>query len=390
MPVTRACMAVAGCLALAGLAGASPAGAADCAASAQLVSWPADGWTTAKPEAPPDALAAFTTYAFPEDQPNASPSNLQTDALLVAQGGTIVFERYEQGFRQDMPAATWGITYSVVQALYGRLTLEKHLDLDTPVGRLLPSLDSPDKQAITVRQLLTMTSGLRFDDRFDNAPFGSTLLSMLYTRGHRDMAAFVAGQPLDAKPGTRWSLSGGDPTLLMAAMRPLVGEAAYGGYPWTALFDPLGMRSVVWERDGSGTFVGSSYLYATPRDLARLGLLYLMDGCWAGQRLLPDGWVKLAGTPAAPLLGDNDGARRASFGALWWLNVPLGEGASPPMTTAPTDTLIAIGQNGQRLYVIPSLGLVIVRTADDQDRSFSDATFLQLAIKAFAARGRSS
>lgn len=390
MPVSRACIAVAGCLAIASLAPAWPASAADCAASAKLITWPDQTWATAKPASPPDAMADFTNYAFPEDQPDAPPSDLHTDALLVAQGGTIVYERYANGFRVDMPAPAWGITSSVVQALYGRVVLDKHLNIDTPVGRLLPALDTPGKQAITIHQLLTMTSGLRFDDRYEYAPFGSTLLSMLYTRGHHDMAAYVASQPLDYPPGTHWSLGGGDPMLLMAALRPLVGDAAYGSYPWTALFDPLGMRSVVWERDGVGTFIGPDYLYATPRDLARLGLLYLMDGCWDGKQLLPDDWVKLAGTPAAPLLGDNGGGRRASFGALWWLNVPLSQGASPPMTTAPQDTLTALGRKGQRLYVIPSMGLVIVRIGDDTGRDFNDAAFLQLAVKAFASRGRSS
>jgi CubicO group peptidase (beta-lactamase class C family) len=390
MPASRACIAVAGCLALATLALPSPAAAADCAATAKLTPWPTESWATAKPTSGPDTMAAFTNYAFPEDLPNATPSELHTDALLVARGGTIVYERYANGFRVDTAAHGWGITYSIVQALYGRVVLEKHLSIDTPAGRLLPALDTPDKQAITLHQLLTMTSGLRFDDRFEYAPFGSTLLSMLYTRGHHDMGSYAASQPLDYPPGTHWSLGSGDPMILMAALRPLVGEAAYGDYPWTALFDPLGMRSVTWERDGVGSFVGSDYLYATPRDFARLGLLYLMNGCWGDQQLLPDGWVKLAGTPAPPLLGDNGGGRKASFGALWWLNVPLTQGASPPMTTAPQDTLSALGRNGQRLYVIPSLGLVIVRIADDEDRSFSDATFLQLAIKAFASRGRSS
>ena len=127
-----------------------------------------------------------------------------------------------------------------------------------------------------------MRSGIDFNEAYEFAPLFSSVLAMLYTRGRADMAAFAAAQPMAAEAGTVWRYKSGDSLILAAALRDLVGADRYPDYPWTALFDRIGVTSAVWERDAAGTFVGSSYLYLTPRDLARIGLLYLRDGCWAG------------------------------------------------------------------------------------------------------------
>ena len=177
-----------------------------------------------------------------------------------------------------------------------------------------------DKARITYRELLQMRSGIDFDEAYEFAPLFSSVLAMLYTRGRADMAAFAAAQPMAAEAGTVWRYKSGDSLILAAALRDLVGADRYPDYPWTALFDRIGVTSAVWERDAAGTFVGSSYLYLTPRDLARIGLLYLRDGCWAGTRILPEGWVAFAGhaEPGArrprhlrrPLVAEPPGPRR--------------------------------------------------------------------------------
>ena len=172
-----------------------------------------------------------------------------------------------------------------------------------PVAERSPWIGSGDKARITYRQLLQMRSGIDFDEAYEFAPLFSSVLAMLYTRGRADMAAFAAAQPMAAEAGTEWRYKSGDSLILAAALRDLVGADRYPDYPWTALFDRIGVASAVWERDAAGTFVGSSYLYLTPRDLARIGLLYLRDGCWSGTRILPEGWVAFAGTPSPALDG---------------------------------------------------------------------------------------
>lgn len=231
-----------------------------------------------------------------------------------------------------------------------------------------------------------MSSGLGFQEAYEYAPVRSSVIAMLYTRGRADMGLFAAGHDLVAAPGGAWSYKSGDSLILARALRDLVGAGRYPDYPWTALFDRIGLASAVWERDGEGVFVGSSYLYATPRDLARLGLLYLADGCWRGERVLPTGWAAYAGTLAPALRGEAGAASRrdrgpVSYGAHWWLN--LDAGGRRPYPGLPEDMLIASGHWGQKLVVIPSRRLVIVRTADDRDGSFGTGRFLELVLEAF-------
>lgn len=219
-----------------------------------------------------------------------------------------------------------------------------------------------------------MSSGLALREAYEFAPVRSSVVAMLYTRGRRDMGLFAAGHPPAAEPGTSWSYKSGDSLILSRALRDLVGSERYPDYPWTALFDRVGVTSATWERDGEGVFVGSSYLYATPRDLARIGLLYLRDGCWAGgSRVLPEGWVADASTPARALDGAPapwwrrwSGRGPAAYGAHWWLNRGGEAGGRRPFPQVPDDALIASGHWGQRLVVVPSRKLVIVRTADDR------------------------
>ncbi len=166
--------------------------------------------------------------------------------------------------------------------------------------------------------------------------------------------------------------------MLDAALRPSLGK----DWPWVLLLDTLGMKSATWERDGKGVVVGSSYLHATPRDLAKLGFLYLNDGCWAGEQVLPEGWVTRSTQVSEPI-------KRKSYargtddvqGWQWWLNRPIpGVQAELPWPSVPEGAYAARGHWGQSISIIPSRKLIVVRTADDRDGSFSLDTFLKLAI----------
>jgi CubicO group peptidase (beta-lactamase class C family) len=161
----------------------------------------------------------------------------------------------------------------------------------------------------------------------------------------------------------------------------MVGEKAYADYPWTALFEPLGIRSAVWETDASGTFVGSSYAYMTARDLTRIGLLMQRGGLWNDRQLVPKSWVDFVLTPFANQQPNSDAS-----GGQWWLN-RTASGQKGPWPNAPADTFAALGHWGQGLYVVPSAGLVIVRYADDRDGSYSHDQLLKLAMAAFGKEG---
>ena len=361
--------------------GNNPSFAADCAVGAAGVGWPTQDWATAEPDRA--ALVALNDYAFARE-------GIVTDALLIARGDTILYEAYANGFGRDRRHITWSMSKSILHAVVGTAVARGLVDVDQPVSVKSPWLRGEGKDGITYRALLRMSSGIDFNESYEFDPIRSSVLAMLYTRGRADMGGFAASQPQAAAPGTAWRYSSGDSTILAKALRDAVGPAAYPDFPWTALFEPLGMRTAVWERDGEGVFVGSSYFYASARDVAKIGLLYLEDGCWAGQRLLPEGWVADAAMLAPPLQGQPEepwwrliSGRDAAYGAGWWLNRPVGRDNRPPLDRVPTDVLVASGHWGQRLIILPGSGLILVRLGDDKLGGWNNTRFIELASEAF-------
>ena len=199
--------------------------------------------------ADPTAVAAFEALAFPAGQDEANRDGPRTNGLVVVRDGRLVYERYARGFGPDTPHIIWSASKSVLQAVYGAAVAEGLVDLDRPVAERSPWIGGGDKARITYRELLQMRSGIDFDEAYEFAPLFSSVLAMLYTRGRADMAAFAAAQPMAAEAGTVWRYKSGDSLILAAALRDLVGADRYPDYPWTALFDRIGVTSAVWERD---------------------------------------------------------------------------------------------------------------------------------------------
>jgi CubicO group peptidase (beta-lactamase class C family) len=162
-------------------------------------------------------------------------------------------------------------------------------------------------------------------------------------------------EPLSFAPGKAWSYASGTSNILSAIVRRTVGDRAYFGWPREALFDPIGMTSATLEPDAAGTYVCSSFMFATARDWARFGQLFLQDGTWDGRRILPVDWVRFSTTPTTPSLLGN-------FGAHWWLKLgPEIGGGTDAAARIPRDAFFAIGHEAQTLTVIPSQRLVAVR-----------------------------
>jgi len=291
-------------------------------------------------------LQAAIEAAFAEPHPDHP---RRTRALVVVHDGRIVAERYAPGFGASTPLLGWSMSKMAVNALTGLLVQDGCLHLADKA--LLPEwthLEDP-RAAITLDQLLRMTSGLAFKE--DYADHASDIIQMLYVEG--DQAGFAAAKPLAHPPGSYWHYSGGTSNIIARVMRPCFAHARdYLHFPRARLFAPLGMQSAVLEPDETGTFVGSTFLYASARDWARLGLLYLRDGVWQGQRLLPQGWVSysLKPTQKAP-----DG----EYGAHVWLKLPESVGGGDP--AMPEDGYYMLGYEEQIVAVIPSRNLVIVR-----------------------------
>ncbi|MDG1583189.1 serine hydrolase [Pseudomonas sp. GOM6] len=340
--------------------------------------WPAADWQS-QPTAETPAAQALDDYAFPL-RDDVTRKGVRTDALLVIKDGVIVHERYAAPTSAQSAHLTWSMSKSLFASVLGVAYGEGRFKLDDAVAQhYAPFAAHPD---VKMGHLLNWASGLDWQEDYEYAPLKSSVVAMLYTRGRGDMAAFTATHGLGAVPGTRFRYSSGDSNVLGASLKSMLGEQAYADYPWTALFEPLGIRSAVWERDASGTFVASSYAYMTARDLARVGLLMQRGGRWGERQLLPQSWVAFNRTPFANYQPDPAEPRRAVPGGQWWLNTVV-EGMPLPWPDAPDDSFAALGHWGQALYVMPSRQLVVVRYADDRDKSFNDNELLKRVLAAY-------
>ncbi len=297
-------------------------------------------------------------------------SRRRTRAIVVLKDGAVVAERYAPGFTALTRLNGWSMTKSVMGALIGTLVKDGKLALgDTG---LLPQWSGDGRAGISLEDLLRMRSGLAFSEVYSD-PL-SDVTRMLYD-GY-DAAGFAASRPLEHPPGTVWKYASGTTNILSLIARHAVGEAGYPSWPRRALFDPLGMTSAILEPDASGTFVGSSYLFATARDWARFGQLHVEGG----RDLLPQDWVRFATTPTPQ-------SPNGKYGAHWWLKLSkeLG-GESARAATIPADAFHALGHEGQCVTVIPSRRLVVVRLGLSIDiKAWNHAAFLADLLDALPA-----
>ncbi|NCU05134.1 MAG: serine hydrolase, partial [Chitinophagaceae bacterium] len=277
---------------------------------------------------------------------NNTPS--QTRAVVVLYNGNIVAEEYAAGFDKNTVMTGWSVAKSLTAAMIGILIREGKLNLDAPAP--VPEWKNTEKAKITLRHLLQQTSGLAFEENYTKP---SEVTNMLFKKG--DMAAFTAKLPLKHAPGTTFNYSSGNSNILSRIIRHTVGEEAYADFPYRSLFHQLNMYSVVLEPDASGTYVGSSYCYATARDFARFGLLYYNNGVWNEEQLLPADWVKQSIQPS-------DADQQKHYGFQFWLNGFAEKDKNKRWyPDVPADLFFADGYGGQDIYIIPSKKLVVVR-----------------------------
>jgi len=300
------------------------------------VAWPSGAWPLGEPPPgfrEPEALDLGRTHA-----------------LAVIWRGRLVYERYGPEHGPDSALISWSVAKSFVHALIGLLVRDGKLDPAARAG--VPQWQAPGdaRAAITLDQLLRMSSGLFWREDYVDAQ-NSDVIEMLFGEGRDDVAAFAAHYPLAHRPDTVWCYSSGTSNLLSAlAGRSLGGADAARDYLRRELFARLGMASATARSDAAGTWIGSSFVFASARDFARFGLLYLRDGIWEGERVLPEGWADHARRVTPGSAGE--------YGAHWWLP-SLGEGS-----------FSANGYQGQYVFVAPARDVVAVRlgesTADQQ------------------------
>jgi CubicO group peptidase (beta-lactamase class C family) len=310
------------------------------------IAWPIGSAVPNRSERYDDLL----DLTFAEDAPGQAKN---TKAIVVIHDGNLIAEKYADGVSTDTPLIGWSMGKSVTALMVGLLVGDGALTPRAPAN--VPQWQSqPDdpRAAITLDQLLRMSSGLEFNETYEAQTDVTEMLS-----NQADTAAFAASKPLIGPPDTIWSYSSGTTNIISGIVRRTVGDTLqdYYGFSQNRLFRPLGIRTATFEADRSGNFIGSSYLYASARDWARLGQFTLQDGVWDGQRLLPEGWVDYLVSPTSTTDGNE-------YGAQFWLNRdPADLDRRRSFQILPADAYFMNGFQGQIVLVVPSENLVIAR-----------------------------
>ncbi len=296
-------------------------------------------------------------------------------AVAVVHQGRLLLLRTAPGFASGTPLHGWSMSKTVNGMLMHKLSVDTQLSLDSAVVDAFSPAREPawvaswrkdERKNIKVSDLLYMRDGLASTEDYD--PWGS-VPKMLW--GQSDVAAFAAQSPAQAAPGARWRYLSATANLMAGVARGrFISDADYWAYPTKALFEPIGASSAVLETDNGGNWVGSSYVWASVGDWARLGQLMLNDGRWGDVQVLPPGWLKLAGTPSTTQ-GEGLG-----YGAHSWLIGNTVAGECKGYASVPADTVAMMGHWGQVVAMVPSREAVIVRLGWTFKKSQFDACAL--------------
>ena len=281
----------------------------------------------------------------------------KTRAVLVVYNDHIIAEKYAKGFDKNTKILGWSMTKSITNAVLG--VLEKQGKISINQSNLFSEWKNDERSKITLNDLLHMNSGLEWNEDYNNI---SDVTKMLFL--DTDMSKTQLNKPLVGKPNNSWNYSSGTTNLLSRFIRnQFKTHQQYLDFWYAALMDKIGMHSMLIETDLSGNYVGSSYGWATPRDWAKFGLLYLHNGNWNGEQILNKSWVTYSVTPTNGSNGE--------YGAQFWLN------AGGRYSDAPKDLFSCNGYQGQRVFIIPSKNIVIVIMGLSEEPAFNFNVFLK-------------
>ncbi|MBJ7283085.1 MAG: serine hydrolase [Acidimicrobiia bacterium] len=316
-----------------------------------------------QPEATPYPGASWPTAELPKGveieallNEMFDPESLfhETFGVVIVHKGEVVAQRYAnrlpsfagdgEEITNETPLLSWSLAKSMLHAVIGMIVSDGRLVPDAPAPVDAWSKPGDPRQSIRTADLLAMRDGLKWSEVYSvDAP--SDVVAMLFGEGRDDVAGFAEKSPAEAPPNSRYAYSSGTSNILSAiASQAIAPETRIDEFLQSRLLDPIGMSSARATIDEAGTWVASTFVYATALDFARFGLLYLRDGVWRGKRILPEGWVDHARTPLS-----RDEANGHLYGNHWWVSEDR------------YGSFWAIGHEGQCILVCPALDLVLVR-----------------------------
>ena len=313
--------------------------------------WP---WETVTPESQgiqSDDLIRMVEYIEEND--------LAIDSIIIYKDGTIPFERYFEPYNKNFTHNLKSTSKGVISALVGIAVREGYIEsLDESVISYFPEykLRDPKVSEITIRDLLTMSSGLKWNENGLNSMYTFFVSKRIVPR--------ILKLPMVTEPGSTFNYNTGLTHLLSAIISQASGMSTLA-FAEEYLFRPLDIHNVQWDQDRNGVYIGGSELFMTPRAMTKFGVMYLQNGMYAGRQVVPAEWVRESTT--TQIEGSFHGTQ-IQYGYLWWLDV----GNQLFTYLDNDDAFLAMGVHGQRIFIHPDLNMVVVITADQEDESQCD------------------
>lgn len=320
-------------------------------AATQSYVWPGDDWEVSSPEAEGiDAARLEDVATYCEEHGGG--------AVVVVRHGRIAWERYWGGWDEDSTDNSWSMAKSVTSALVGIAIAEgKIKSVDQSAADFIPEWRGTDREEITLRDLLSMTSGLLWNEDYFEKSDVTTMINS------DDQTGYAIGRPRFHDPGADWYYSSGDTQLFSAIIKAARGVDAYQ-YAEEKLLGPIGVTGAWWDTDRAGNVMTYCCIHTTARNFARFGYLYLRDGRWGDRQIVPEEWVQESIQPSQ--------WENQAYGYYWWLL---------DFPDVPKDIFEALGFQTKRIYAIPSLDIVAVRIGEGDD-NWDDNEFLRPIVEA--------
>jgi len=340
--------------------------------------FPTDGWRECSPEE-----VGFSSEKLEKVYEYAANPNITTQALILIRKGYIFFELYLNGFSRYSKHWSYSVAKSFTSALVGIACDEgliKSLDekiyeyYKSDYNQYFSGDDGDLKRMITIRNLLTMSSGIEWCEE-EEGKDDDAFKMMEY----EDYLKYVLEKPMRAEPGTYWYYSSGDPMLLSLVLEKATGKKP-SEYAKEKLFDRIGMKDVYWAEDGKGHTITAWGIKTTARQFAKFGYLYLKNGKWEDKQIISESWVKHSVLPVSNYYKSLPWVN--FYGYLWWLLPALND---YQRYNLPQKTYLAWGLHTQQIFVIPEKELIIVRLGyetDERNDEWKEAEFLSIVMNA--------
>jgi CubicO group peptidase (beta-lactamase class C family) len=346
--------------------------------------WPVPSWKIA-----PNSKKIMASKQCQEFINFSRPSKkFLTEGLVVIKNGEIQYENYDSKHTADTPHVLWSVTKTITGALLGIAVRDGKISLDQNLSDFLPRADADENyNKIKIENLFYLDTGFIWNEYYTGDVRNSPVISMLYANGRNDILDYATSKKIISQgPGYQWNYTTGTPAITMGVLKEVYGDD-YDTMPWASLFNPLGMKNIRFERDPKGVFNGGSSGFATPREMAKIGYLYLNEGMWNGEEILPKEWIEKTISVSPGYLSNGTIIRDITddgvYGGSIWLNRAVKKGFGKPYPVSPENMLLALGHYGQMIVILPTQKMVIARTGYDQEYNSKIDEFVSRAIACF-------